>query len=144
MNTNELKNKANALHSENYNCAQSVACVFSDIVGIDEKTLFKISEGFGGGMGDHKECCGAITGGMMILSLLKSSGTSENLTKAETYEITSELRNQFLEKYNITLCESLKDYETKDGHNICDDYIADSVEMVCRIIEQESLLNNIK
>ncbi len=144
MNVNELKNKANALRLKNYNCAQAVACVFKDLVGVDEKTLFKISEGFGGGMGDHKECCGAVTGGMMILSLLKSSGTSDNITKTQTYEITTDLRNQFLDKYNLTLCESLKNHDTEDGHNICDDYVSESVEMVCRIIEKEGLLYNTK
>ena len=58
-----------------------MACAFSDLIGIDETFLFKISEGFGRGMGSAKECCGAITGGMIILSLLQSSGTINNITK---------------------------------------------------------------
>lgn len=144
MNVNKLKNKANALRLKNYNCAQAVACAFKDFVGVDEKTLFKLSEGFGGGMGDHKECCGAVTGGIMILSLLNSSGNSDNITKAETYEITTKLRNKFLDKYNLTLCENLKNQETEDGHNICDDYVSQTVEMVYTIIEKEDLLNKTK
>ncbi|MCY1150808.1 MAG: C-GCAxxG-C-C family protein [Sphaerochaetaceae bacterium] len=140
MDIKELKSKANDLHSKNYNCAQSVAGAFSHLVDIDEANLFKVCEGFGGGMGDHKECCGAVTGGIVILSLLNSSGTNETLTKAETYNLSADLRNQFIEKYDLTTCEVLKSISTEDDSNICDNYITDSVEMVCKIIEREGLL----
>ena len=142
MDVIELKNKAHSFHLKNYNCAQSVACAFSDIVGIDEKTIFKFSEGFGAGMGDKKECCGAITGGMMVLSLLNSSGTCENITKAETYTLSTLLRDKFIEKYNITLCNTLKNVEVSDDYNICNDYITEAVEMVCDIIKEKGLLKN--
>ena len=29
-----------------YNCAQAVACTYCDLVGLDEKTMFKIMEGY--------------------------------------------------------------------------------------------------
>ena len=34
-----------------YNCAQAVACTYCDLLGVDEKTVFKAIEGFGAGMG---------------------------------------------------------------------------------------------
>ena len=34
-----------------YNCAQSVACTYCDLVGMDEKTMFRIVEAFGADMG---------------------------------------------------------------------------------------------
>ena len=43
-------------HSEGYNCAQSVACTFADLMGMDEKDVFKMSEGFGFGMGACETC----------------------------------------------------------------------------------------
>ena len=43
--------KALENHSKGYNCAQAVACAFCDLVSMDENTLFKITEGFGAGMG---------------------------------------------------------------------------------------------
>lgn len=140
MNVEELKSIAKGFHSKNYNCAQAVACTFSDIIGVDEKILFKVCEGFGGGMGDHKECCGAVTGGIVVLSLLNSSGTVENLTKAETYNLSTALRNKFIDKYDLTTCSVLREKGTDDDHNICDDYITDSVEMVYNIIKDEKLI----
>ena len=43
--------KALELHAKGYNCAQAVACAFSDQVDMDEDQLFKVMEGFGAGMG---------------------------------------------------------------------------------------------
>ena len=38
-------------HKRGYNCAQSVVCSYSDLLGVDEEILFRMSEGFGLGMG---------------------------------------------------------------------------------------------
>ncbi len=140
MEVNTLLSKTKDLREKEYNCAQSVFCTFSDILGLDESTMFKISEGFGSGMGDKQECCGAVTGGIMVLSTLKSSGTFENITKAETYELSNKLRNKFIDKYDLTTCGPLKEIPTEDDHNVCEDYIYSAVEMVCEIIEEEGLL----
>ena len=56
----EYVEKARALRSRGYNCAQAVACAFLDQVEVDEKTLFAIMEGFGGGMGGKQATCGAV------------------------------------------------------------------------------------
>ena len=36
---------------EGYNCSQSVALAFADIVNVDKETLLKMASCFGGGMG---------------------------------------------------------------------------------------------
>ncbi len=41
-----------AKHSKGYNCAQAVACTYCDLVGLDEETMFKITEALGAGMGN--------------------------------------------------------------------------------------------
>lgn len=42
--------KAAQNHQKGYNCAQAVACAFSEEMGIDESTIFKMMEGHGLGM----------------------------------------------------------------------------------------------
>ena len=32
-------------HKSGYNCAQAVACAYCDLVGIDEETMFRMTEG---------------------------------------------------------------------------------------------------
>ena len=43
--------QAMAFHDKGYNCAQAVACSFCEEFGIDQETMFRVSEGFGLGMG---------------------------------------------------------------------------------------------
>lgn len=51
-----------------YNCAQAVVAVFADDLHYDEEAAFKCAAAFGGGM-RIGSVCGAITGGLMALSL---------------------------------------------------------------------------
>ena len=43
--------KAAQNHQKGYNCAQAVACAFSEEMEIDETIIFKMMEGHGLGMG---------------------------------------------------------------------------------------------
>ena len=43
--------KAAALFTQGYNCAQSVFVAFSDVTGMDEELAKRLSSSFGGGMG---------------------------------------------------------------------------------------------
>ena len=69
--------KALELHGKGYNCAQAVACSFCEKFGVDQETMFKISEGFGFGMG-MMDMCGAVTGMMMVIGMDNSIGNLEN------------------------------------------------------------------
>lgn len=52
---------AQDFHDQGYNCAQAVVCAYCDLVGLDKETAYKMSEGFGFGMG-CMEMCGALSG----------------------------------------------------------------------------------
>ena len=57
------------------NCAQSVITAFSEEFGLSKDLAMKIARAFGGGMGQSKGTCGAVTGAYMVLGLaLKPSG----------------------------------------------------------------------
>ena len=44
-----------------YNCCQAVACAYCEELGVKEEDMFRITEGFGSGMGGLKDTCGAVT-----------------------------------------------------------------------------------
>ena len=67
----EYAKKAGELFHEGYNCAQAVACSFCEEFGIDQETMFRVSEGFGLGMG-MMDMCGAVTGMLMETWMEKS------------------------------------------------------------------------
>ena len=53
-------------HKSGYNCAQAVACAYCDLIGIDEETMFRLTEGLGLGMGGMEGTCGAVTAACVI------------------------------------------------------------------------------
>ncbi len=55
-----------------YNCAQAVLISFCDECGIDPETAYMLGSNFGGGM-RIGSVCGALTGGLMAMGLLKLS-----------------------------------------------------------------------
>ena len=75
-------------HDLGYNCAQSVALTYADLVDMAPEHLFKITEGFGLGGGNMQGTCGAISGAIALIGLLNSCGDLEHpSTKAQTYAL---------------------------------------------------------
>ena len=61
MTIEERVKLAEEKHHNGYNCAQAVLCSYSDKLGIDEETLFRLSEGCRTDFADiqnKKECGG--------------------------------------------------------------------------------------
>lgn len=113
-------------HAKGYNCCQSVACAFSDMVNVNEETLFKACEGFGLGMGSTECTCGAISGAIMIAGFKNSSGdTSNTTTKGSTYKISKEIVNRFVQKNGSMLCKDLKGIQTGTPLRSCNGCIED-------------------
>ncbi|RPJ05080.1 MAG: C_GCAxxG_C_C family protein [Spirochaetaceae bacterium] len=131
-----------------YNCAQSVLFAFADKTGVDENTLLKIATGLGAGMGRKQEVCGAVTGGILALSMLYGRGESEGSNATEsTYIKTREFMEKFSEKHGSVLCSKLLDgcvlgspegqarFKACDMKNkICVPCVRDAAEIVAKII----------
>ena len=108
------KERAMALFESGYNCSQSVILAFSDLVGIDEKTLARIGSSFGGGMGRLREVCGAVTGMFMITGLLYGyDDAGEGTEKAEHYARIQDLAARFSEKTGTIICRELLGLDKK-------------------------------
>ena len=76
-------------HHSGYNCAQAVACTFSDVIGMDERRLPHVGRlWFWNG---QNETCGAVCGMLMIASALSSDANLEApSTKQKTYKLMRE------------------------------------------------------
>lgn len=117
-------------HKRGYNCAQSVVCAYNDLLGVDEEILFRMSEGFGLGMG-RMDTCGAVTGMLMAVGLLKSTGDLKNCkSKPETMKVVKEMQEAFLEKNGSIMCREIKGVDTKKVLRSCDGCIEDAVRML--------------
>ena len=125
---------ARSLNERGYNCAQSVACAFLDQVDMDEKTLFAILEGFGGGMGGRLATCGAVSGAVAIVSLLSSKGDVTSGTKAATYASVEPIVADFLLQNKSLVCEDLRGLKTGVALRSCDLCIEDAVRLTMKVL----------
>lgn len=127
--------KALENHSKGYNCAQAVACAFCDLVSMDENTLFKITEGFGAGMGGMQCTCGAISGAIALAGLKESSGDTANpTTKGKTYKLSKEIVEEFREKNSSVICRELKGIDTNKVLRSCDGCIEDAAKIAYKVL----------
>mgnify|MGYP001064061252 CR=1 FL=1 len=135
--------RAQALRDRGYNCAQAVACTFSAEVGMDEQTLFRMLEGFGGGMGNHRATCGAVSGAAAIVGLLTSKGSVEAGTKTTTYERIGSLVDAFYEKNKSLVCREILGEDDGIVLQSCDGCVKDAVMLVHELLHKLDNGNNI-
>jgi len=111
-------------HKKGYNCSQAVVCTYCDLLEMGEKEAFRISEGFGAGMGAMESTCGALSGAIMLAGLKKSDGNmGAPKTKGETYGLTKEVVRRFQERCGATICREIKGVETGKPKYACRDCV---------------------
>lgn len=99
--------KAAEHFKEGYNCAQSVLMTMLDHWNLKNELVPKIATGFGGGIGRCGSVCGALTDGVMAISIMY--GTNEPLMKKrlKAYETTQKFYEQFEAQNGSVLCKGL-------------------------------------
>lgn len=127
--------RALELHKAGYNCAQCVACACAHRVGLDEDTAFRLMEGFGGGMGDFSQTCGAISGGVAIFGFLNSGGMSYPRTKGSTYKLVQQVVRRFGDLNGSTLCGDLKGLTGGPVLRSCDGCIEDATRITLDVLD---------
>ena len=137
MTVNNLEfriNKAKQLFDGPYNCSQSVAAAYADILNLREEEIFRLMSGFGFGMGGERSVCGAVTGGIFVLS----SAIEDPTQRDETYARVYDLINRFKEQNNGKLnCLDLvgENPAQEEFHSICPMLLEQVVREVGMIIE---------
>lgn len=124
-------------HKQGYNCAQAVLCTYASKIGIPEEEAYKISEGFGFGMGRLANTCGALTAVFMVLGMLNSDFDTIGKTKMKTYDDVYRLALEFKEKNGSIMCKDLRGLETKKPLRSCDGCIMDACDILDKYLEEK-------
>jgi len=125
-------------HNKGYNCAQAVACTYCDLVGVDEETMFKMTEALGLGMGGMQGTCGAVTGACVLAGMKASTGNLEQPnSKMNSYQLAREITNRFQEENGSLVCKELKGVETGEILRSCSNCIKDAAGLVEQVICSE-------
>lgn len=126
--------KAVQLHHSKFNCAQCIACAFSDVLKEDEQTLFRMAEAYGGGMGCMKTC-GAVTAMGLVIGLYGSDGNMENPgTKGRSTKLMRQAIQEFEKKNQTVVCRELKGAGTGQVLRSCDGCIQDAAEILDKVL----------
>lgn len=102
--------RAQQYFQQGYNCAQSVALAFADLVEIDEKMLVRLTSSFGGGMGRLREVCGAVSGMFFVAGALygyETPGAAGQQEKAAHYARIQELAEEYRAVNGSIVCREL-------------------------------------
>ena len=133
-----LKAQAVALRAERgYNCAQAVVCALAPYTGVDADAAFRMAEGFGAGMGAMAEVCGAISGAVMSVGALTSTGTANPTSKGHTYSYTRQIAAGFHKKNGSTICHELKGAGAGHGPlRSCPGCIEDAIDLALDVLAE--------
>lgn len=126
--------------SKGYSCSQAIACTYCDLAGVDEKTMFCITEGLGSGMGNMEGTCGAVTAACVLAGLKNSTGNLVNPdSKAATSKISRGILEHFKERNSSVTCKELKGIGTGKVLRSCPDCIRDAAEFVEKLVFAEEM-----
>lgn len=104
----ELTDRAVKLFNSGYNCAQATLCAFAGRIPVGEAMLRRVASDFGGGMSGTRETCGAVTGMLMALGLLKGyDDVSDAALKQKLYAEGRELMDSFKTEFGTLNCAEL-------------------------------------
>mgnify|MGYP000490158951 CR=1 FL=1 len=134
------KEQAVELHGKGYNCAQSVVCPFCEELDTDLETAFRLSEGFGVGMGTFSTC-GTVSAIAMVIGMKQSDGNLDKPgSKKQCYRLMKEATNRFLEMNKSTICREIKGMDGGEVLRSCDGCIEDAVTIIEELLfdQQES------
>ena len=101
---------AKANFEKGMNCAQAVLLAYKEEIGLPEETLKKMIIGFGGGFGRQRLTCGAVSGMVAVLGLLKSDGED----KLASYSLVQKVCADFISELGTLSCAELLDGITND------------------------------
>ena len=136
--------------SAGYNCAQSVVYAYQDKLSVDVNTAVRLATGFGAGFGRKQEICGALSGGILVLSSANGRGLDEEKAKTEiVYTQTRDLVDSFTKTFGTCRCRELLggcDLATQEGQlefkekKLLDAVCKKCVESVVRIVAEKKFV----
>ena len=144
------QNVAGEYFKQGLNCAECVFQSCLDMQNVDfPKEVIALASGFGGGMGQTRNTCGAITGAILALSSLK--GRKNPLEKETPKERIQEIQQVYIpfkemvqeieQHYGTLICRELSaphgDFAGKARKKNCKEIISYCAGLVAKYAEQE-------
>ena len=92
---------------QGYACSQAVALAFADVIGMDERTIAKVTLPFGGGLGRLRLTCGAVSGMAAVVGMAFSESENSPENKKNAYADVQRLCEKFSSENGSLICADL-------------------------------------
>ena len=116
MTVEEREQKAGELFKAGYNCCQSVAMTFADVLGLPEDEVARLTSGFGGGMGRMREVCGTVSAMTMVAgAMIPANDVNNKEAKTSNYALVQEMADEFKQMNGSIICRELLGLSKPEG-----------------------------
>ena len=116
MTVEEREQKAAELFKAGYNCCQSVAMTFADVLGLPEDEVARLTSGFGGGMGRMREVCGTVSAMTMVAgAMIPANDVSDKAAKTANYALVQDMAGEFKQMNGSIICRELLGLSKAEG-----------------------------
>lgn len=136
------KELAGKCFKEGYNCAESVARAFRDMLNLNvSDEALRMASGFGGGLG-HAGCmCGALSGATMVLGMLQGRNSKEQ-NRGPIYSSAQEFHSIFSEEFGAACCRVLNPHEfgSQEQRHTCLKITGTTAELLAKYLEDKQLI----
>ena len=94
-------------------CSQCIVAAIQDLFDIRNDDVFRAASSLAGGVGLCGDgCCGAYTGGTMILSQVcgrtRENFLDVNRTRRKSFDLTKRLHDRFIAQYGSIICRDIQ------------------------------------
>ena len=147
MSQRSAKDAALDYFAQRYNCAESVLLGLIEYYNLECECAPRIASGFGGGVGQCGDLCGAVSGAVMAIGLIFGRDDLSNPDqKTICYNKVEQLIELFEAEFGTLECSTLTDCEMRspegrarakelDLHNtLCPKYVAYAAQAASSII----------
>lgn len=108
VNIEERVTLAKKFFQSGYNCAQSVAMAYADIIDEQPDLISKMAASFGGGIGRLREVCGTVSGMALLASWLEPCPTATDAdAKRRNYALVQHFAEEFRRQNGSIVCRTL-------------------------------------
>ena len=141
----EAESRGKDYFRQGLNCSECVLRTFMDMHETDlPESIIRLASGFGGGMGHTKNTCGAITGAVLALGLVKgrdpfaSEEVKDRITQLndQVYPAFAPMIREMEEEFGTLICAELSaphgDFDGRARKKSCMQMIA----QCCRLAEK--------
>jgi C_GCAxxG_C_C family probable redox protein len=155
MSPEQMREKAVDLFRKRFHCSQAVLAVGQDKLGIVNEEVIKALGAFGGGIAGTCRVCGALTGGIAVISSLFSRGNLESKEDPRMWSVSHKFIREFerlTQEHGGTDCRDIArmDWQDKEmvkqfysdpesRRKICMQLVGDAAFMLGKLLETEGL-----